>query len=63
MIFFFMAVKQVTMRRYLVKLITRIGTDRKKKIQNESAKQPAIPKRNVTHNDVRYACMKSRIRC
>lgn len=31
MIFFFMAVKQVTMRRYLVKLITRIGTDRKKK--------------------------------
>lgn len=31
MLFFFMAVKQVTMRRYLVKLITGIGTDRKKK--------------------------------
>lgn len=57
-----MAVRQVTMRRCLVKLITGIGTNRKK-IQNENAKQPAISKRNVTHDDVQYTCMKSRIRC
>lgn len=51
------------MRRCLVKLLTGIGTDIKKKVQNESAKQPATSKRNVFRNDTQYAYMKSRIRC
>lgn len=48
------------MRRCLVRLITGIGADREKNT-NESAKQPAISKRNVTCDDVLHACMKSKI--
>lgn len=55
-----MEVRQVTMRRCLVRLITGIGADREKNT-NESAKQPAISKRNVTCDDVLHACMKSKI--
>lgn len=48
------------MRRCFLKLITGIGANRGKNT-NECAKQPTTSKRNVTCDDVLYACMKSKI--